>query len=391
MKFKKIPAFDKQLSIMGLGTMRLPQKEIDGVKHIDQEKAVELIRYAIDHDVTYIDTAKPYHRGQSEKTIGIALREGYREKVNLVTKLTPWMVKKKEDIEIFFEEQLEDLQTEYIDIYLLHYLNKDNWKKFLSLDIFAYLEKKKKEGRIKHIGFSFHDNYETFVEIIDSYNWDCCQVQMNILDAEIQATMKGIKYAGSKNISVIVMEPLKGGKLACNIPAEVMELCMVRGNKSLIELSFEWLYDIPEVAVILSGASDIEQLNQNMKIFNGLSSVIMQSEELQLVGEIVEIYKKNIKVDCSGCNYCMPCPSLVLIPTIFQLYNEAHQFRDYKKSLMDYWSSVMTRGGSGDECVSCGICVEKCPQGLSIPSLVKDAHQFILNQGNVKKTKGVQA
>lgn len=365
--------------------MRLPEKMVDGRSRLDVDMAVRMIRYAIDNEVCYIDTARPYHNGDCEKAIGLALKDGYREKTYLVTKLTPWQIKNKEDMERVFEDQVKNLQTQYIDIYLLHYLNKSNWEKFLDLDVLNFLLKKKQQGKIRYIGFSFHDDFELFKEIINYYDWDICQVQMNILDMDNQVTVEGIRYAGKKGIPVVIMEPLKGGRVVKNIPPEVLEIWNSKGRgMTPVEWAFKWLYDFPEVAVILSGAADMEQLIQNIEIFNRINGQKMSNEDLNLIDNVVEAYRKTLKVECTGCNYCNHCPNLVQIPTIFQYYNEASIFKNYKQSLMDYWTNVITRSGSASECSECGYCIKKCPQGLNIPVLLKEAHHYIMNQGNIK-------
>lgn len=383
MKYSKFERFDKPFPIFGMGTMRLPEIEADGRKRIDTDTAVKMIRYAIDNGAYYIDTAKPYHNGDSEKVVGMALKDGYRDRACLVTKLTPWQVNRQEDMEKIFNEQIKSLQTEYVDIYLLHYLTKGNWEKFLRLNVFDFLHKIKQQGRIKHIGFSFHDEYSLFKEIIDYYDWDICQVQMNIMDAEKQATVKGIRYAGEKGIPVAIMEPLKGGRLVKNIPEEVLEVWKRGGEeKTPAAWAFKWLCNFPEVAVILSGVSDMEQLRQNINIFESLEHEKMSAAEQKLIDEVVKAYRKNIKVECTGCGYCAPCPNSVDIPLVFQIYNEASILKDYKQSLMEYWSLVLAKGAGGNGCTQCGSCSVRCPQKIDIPSLLKEAHDFIMNQGN---------
>lgn len=385
MRYKKFRRFDKQFPILGIGTMRLPEKEIDGKMRIDAATAIQMIRYAIDNGAYYIDTAKPYNNGESEKVVGMALKDGYRDKALLVTKLTPWQVNKEKDLENILNEQLQNLQVEYVDIYLLHYLTKTNWKKFLDLNVLSFLEKMKQQGKIKHIGFSFHDDYELFKEIIDYYDWDICQVQMNILDADHQATLKGIKYAGEKGIPVSIMEPLKGGRLVSNIPDDVMKIWNEADVKrSPVEWAFRWLCSFPEIAVILSGVSNMDQLKQNLEIMENIQDEEMSTAELKVIDDVVKAYKSEVKVACTSCRYCMPCPHSVDIPVVFNLYNEASILKDCRQSLMDYWNMVIAKGSGANECTKCGSCMKKCPQGLNIPLLLKKAHQFLMNQGNTE-------
>lgn len=376
--------FEKPLPILGIGTMRFPEKDVNGSRKIDTGTAIKMIRYAIDHGACYIDTARPYHNGESEKVVGMALKDGYRDRTYLVTKLTPWQIKTEKDMEIIFNEQLQNLQVQYVDIYLLHYLTRNNWIKFLGLNAFSFLEKMKRQGKIKHIGFSFHDDYEFFKEVLDYYDWDICQVQMNILDAGHQATIRGIKYAGKKGIPVVIMEPLKGGRLINNIPEEVTRIWDGAAKKRpVVEWAFKWLCNIPEVTVILSGVSDMEQLKQNLGVIENIQGEVMSAEELEVISNVVKAYKRRVMVECTACKYCMPCPHCVDIPAVFHFYNEACILKDCKQSLLEYWNLVMAKGGGANMCTQCGKCTQKCPQGLNIPVLMKKAHQYLMNQGNI--------
>lgn len=382
MKFRKFDRFDQPFSFLGLGTMRFPEKTEDGKSHLDYEKSVEIIRNAIDHQVNYIDTARPYHDGSCEKAVGMALADGYREKVYLATKLTPWQVKKEEDMEAILLSQLENLQTQYIDIYMLHYLNRENWNKFLKLHVFDFLERQRELGRIRYIGFSFHDDESLFREILDYYDWDICQIQLNILDYNKQATVRGLQYAGTKGIPVVIMEPLKGGMLVNNIPEEVNDIWVKDGKgKPPIDWCFQWLYHLPEVALVLSGINDMGQLEQNLDIVNNFTETGLSDSDLELINRIVTSYHKIWKVECTSCRYCLPCPHFVDIPMIFQYYNEASMFQNYRQSLLDYWSNVVGKGHSSMECTKCGLCMKKCPQALNIPALIEEGHRYLMNQG----------
>lgn len=384
MLYRSLQGFDRPLSVMGMGTMRLPGRVAKGRDALDMKASVEMIRYGIDHGINYIDTARPYYKGDCEKALGYALKDGYREKTCLATKITPWQVNKEEDLEVIFHSQLENLQTDYIDVYLLHYLNKQNWNKFRQLHIFDFLERKREQGKLKHLGFSFHDDYFTFKEIIDYYRWDICQVQMNILDEENQATVKGIRYAGEKGIPVVIMEPLKGGRIVNNIPTSVQRIWDKKGKgRTPAEWAFKWLSEIPEAAVILNGVSCMEQLKQNIDIFNSIQTFSLEDEDRKMIAEVVEAYRKITKVECTGCRYCLPCHKSVEIPLIFQYYNEADMYTDYKQTLIEYWTNIIGRGIGVNQCVGCGLCRQKCPQGIDIPAVLKAAHSYLIKKAGL--------
>jgi len=264
-RFEKL-GFD--FSVFGMGCMRLPTiTGEDDKKLINKEEAVKMIRYAIDNGVNYIDTAYPYHKGESELVVGMALQDGYREKVKLATKLPVWMCKTYADFNKFLDEQLIKLKTNYIDFYLLHALDKKRWDTAFELGVLDFLDKAVKDGKVRYPAFSFHHNIETFKEIIDAYDWSMCQIQLNIIDDNYQAGVEGMGYAAAKGIPVVIMEPLKGGRLAANIPDEILNVWRnYQVQRSPVEWAFRWLYNYPEVMTILSGVSNMEQLKENLRI-----------------------------------------------------------------------------------------------------------------------------
>jgi hypothetical protein len=365
---------DWQTSILGLGCMRLPVIDGDS-ENINEEKAIELIRYAIDNGINYIDTAWPYHGGNSEELVGKALSDGYREKVKLATKLFTPGVESIEDCEYYLNKQLERLQTDHIDLYLLHALNRKYWANYKNVNIIEWLEEKKEEGKIKNIGFSFHDSYDLFEEIIDYYDWDFCQIQYNYLDTEFQAGKKGLKYAKDKDIAVVVMEPLRGGTLAQTPPTEVKNILDESNNdRNAVEWSLQWLWNQEEVDVVLSGMSNMRQLKENIKIASQADQNKLNDKEMNLIKKARRKFLDIFPVACTGCNYCIPCPVGVAIPNIFSLYNEAQIYDKYEKNKKQYLN--MDENSRADNCIECGQCEEACPQNLNIINDLKDVTAY---------------
>lgn len=374
MNYRNFGQTNLNTSILGLGTMRLPIIEGDNSK-IDEPKAIELIRHAIDSGINYIDTAYPYHGKNSELIVGKALKDGYREKINLVTKSPVWLMKTYEDFSKYLDEQLEKLDTDCIDIYLLHALNNNTWQSIKNLDVFKFIKEAKASGKIKHIGFSMHDSYEVFEDIIDSHDWDMCMIQLNYIDKNYQAGVKGLKYAGSKNIPVAIMEPLKGGLLV-NPPDEIQSIWNEQSSdRSSIEWSFKWLANFPEVKVILSGMNSIKQVDENIKITNSLIENSLSDFELSLYEKVKETYDSRIMVHCTKCQYCMPCPFGVDIPRNFALYNESYMYNCQKNASYKYLK-MLSADRQASNCKACGACEPKCPQNIKIIDELKkvDSH-----------------
>jgi len=365
---------DWKTSILGLGCMRLPVIDGDS-ENINEERAIELIRYAIDNGINYIDTAWPYHGGNSEELVGKALSEGYREKVKLATKLYTPGVESIEDCEYYLDKQLERLQTDHIDLYLLHALNRKYWANYKSVNIIEWLEEKKEEGKIKNIGFSFHDSYDLFEEIIDYYDWDFCQIQYNYLDTEFQAGKKGLKYAKDKGIAVVVMEPLRGGTLAQTPPSEVENILDKSNNeRNAVEWSLQWLWNQEEVDVVLSGMSNMRQLKENIELASKANQNSLDEKEMNLIKKARRKFLDIFPVACTGCNYCIPCPVGVAIPNIFSLYNEAKIYDKYEANKKQYLN--MNEDSRADNCIECGQCEEACPQNLNIIDDLKDVTAY---------------
>ena len=367
---------ESDLSILGFGCMRLP---ITKEGNIDEKHATEMLRYAIDHGVNYVDTAYPYHNGESEPFVGRALQGGYREKVNLATKLPSWLIKSRADMDRYLDEQLKRLQTDHIDFYLVHGLQKPFWENLRSLGVTDFLDDAIADGKIKCAGFSFHDELALFKEIVDAYDWTFCQIQYNFMDEQNQAGTEGLRYAADRGLGIVIMEPLRGGMLTKDIPSinAIWEKAPVRGSPT--EWALRWVWNHPEVTVVLSGMSSFGQVEQNIAYAeNGLPNSLTQ-KELDLFTEAETEYKKRIKVPCTGCRYCMPCPSNVSIPECFEMYNQGCMFDAPEVAGINYSFLGGMFGGSpgfASQCQECGECEEKCPQGIPIREQLKKVEAY---------------
>jgi uncharacterized protein len=374
MLYRKVPKNGDELSILGFGCMRLPSKED---RTIDEERARKQVRYAIDHGVNYVDTAWPYHMGESEPFVGRALADGYREKVKLATKLPSWLVDSREDMDRFLNAQLERLRTDHIDYYLVHGLAGEIWDKLEAIDVIYFLDKARGDGRIINAGFSFHGSGDDFKRIVDAYPWTFCQIQYNFMDEKNQAGTEGLKYAASKGLGVIVMEPLLGGNLANPVPPEVEEIWNEAAVKRTpAEWALRWVWNHPEVTIVLSGMNEEAHIEENLKIAGEAHPNSLTEAEIQLVSGVEQKYRQLMKIRCTGCHYCMPCPSGVNIPECFDVYNDLHMFGNADGSKFTYairMSGVFSNTGTGfaSQCTQCGECMEKCPQTLKIPDLLE--------------------
>lgn len=373
MLYRKIPKNGDKLSILGFGCMRLPLK--DG--KIDEERARSQVRYAIDCGVNYIDTAWPYHMGESEPFLGRALTEGYREKIKLATKLPSWTIKSRDDMDRILKTQLERLNTDHIDYYLVHGLVGALWDKMEKLEVLDFLDRAKQDGRIINAGFSFHGALNDFKQIVDAYPWIFCQIQYNFLDEKNQAGTEGLEYAASKELGVIVMEPLRGGKLTNPVPPQVQEIWNQAAIKRTpAEWALRWIWNRPEVTVVLSGMNEEAHIEENLRIANEAYPNSLTEGELNLVKKVEQKYRQLMKTGCTGCRYCQPCPLGVDIPSCFEIYDNFYLSGNEKEAKLMYVAKPggIIRGdvpGYASQCTQCGECVEKCPQHLDIPSLLK--------------------
>ncbi|MBQ7795121.1 MAG: aldo/keto reductase [Lachnospiraceae bacterium] len=365
MQYRKFGNTGVEVSALGFGCMRLP---INEDKTINEEKAIAMIRHAIDNGVNYIDTAYPYHQGTSELLVAKALKDGYREKVYLADKLPMVYVEKEEDFEKYLNEQLQKLETEYIDFYLLHAVNRARFETIKKLNFVEKMAAAKAAGKVRHIGFSFHDDLDTFKEIIDYFDgWDFCQIQYNYINTHHQAGTEGLKYAASKGLGVVIMEPLLGGKLA-NLAPHVA--AAFPENKSQVEYALDWLWDQEEVSLLLSGMTEPEQVEQNLEYASRSSIGMVTEEERAIYAKAKEIFDRASLVDCTKCEYCMPCPFGLNIPGIFAAYNKSAS-HGLAAGKADY-DAMETKA---DACRACHRCEKVCPQNIKIsevmPKVVK--------------------
>lgn len=376
MQYINFPKLDIKVSRLGMGCMRFPRVKDDSDK-TDEAESIKMMHYAVEKGVNYFDTAYVYQG--SEVILGKALSGGLREKVFIASKLPIWRMDKPDDFDFYLDESLERLQTGNIDFYLLHGLEKGDWEKIKKFKLLDKLDIAKKEGKIKYRAFSFHDDVTIFKEIIDSYDWDMCQIQLNFMGEYYQAGMEGLKYAASKDIGVVIMEPLLGGLLGQHVPPDIIEKWDDSGIKRTpAEWAFRWLINFPEAEVILSGASTMEQLRENIEIFEKEFPESMTEKEIQAYKEVKKLYEEKIKVACTGCSYCMPCPSAVNIPGVLWNYNKAFM-GDPSVAREGYKSWYCKNNMDASQCAECGQCEESCPQHLNIMDKLKEAHEYLMS------------
>lgn len=378
MEYRNFGKTNFKPSALGFGCMRLPQIAGDESR-IDEPEATRMVHYAIDQGVNYFDTAWSYHGGQSEVFLGKALQNGYREKVALATKMPSWLIEKQEDFDHYFSTQLERLQTDHIDFYLLHTMNQGFWDTYLKLNIFDWAEKQLADGKIRHLGFSFHDEYPVFEKILTGYDhWDFCQIQYNYMDTDYQAGERGLKLAAEHGLGVVVMEPLKGGKLAIEVPPNPVKNVFDQAEtpRKPAEWALQWLWNQPEVGVVLSGMSTWEQVDLNLASASRSGVGSLSAEEVQIVEQVRDAWQGLSPVACTHCEYCLPCPSDVLIPQIFEIYNNSMMYDQQERGQRAYQNQI-AEASRADACIECGTCEDLCPQHLTIIDYLKDAHAYL--------------
>ena len=379
MKYRRFGKLDWKVSALGFGAMRLPTIGQDMGK-IDEPEAIRMIRYAIDSGVNYVDTAYFYHMGNSERVVGKALKDGYRQKMRLATKLPARIVEKPEDFDRFLDEQMGRLDQDRIDFYLLHGLGKDSWHKIRDFGVLKWAEQQMAKGRIGRLGFSFHDQHDVFKEIVDAYdNWVLAQVQYNYMDINEQAGRRGVEYAAGKGLAIVVMEPLRGGKLSKEPPEPVAKVWAGASRRMRpVELAFQWVWSQPEVSVALSGMSTMEQVVEDVEIAGRSRIGAISADELKLYDLAREGYKSLTPILCTSCRYCVPCPQNVEIPRVFQIYNDATMYDDFRGGRFMYNGDFgIKKDQRADLCTECGECLEKCPQHIEIPDWLKKAHEAL--------------
>lgn len=365
MEYRKMGVSQKDVSLLGFGGMRFPVNE-DG--SIDELEAEKMLDRAYNSGVNYFDTAYIYHGGASEPFMGKVMKKYDRSSFNLATKLPVWMVKNTEDADRIFKDQCEKLQTDYIDFYLLHALNSHAWENVKKQGILEWAVNLKREGKIKNLGFSFHDGFPAFEKIITSHDWDFCQIQYNYMDQNEQAGNKGYELAEKLGIPLVIMEPVKGGSLA-NLPDSFSEIFRsVDSSASNASFAFRWVGSHPNVKVVLSGMSTMEQVEDNIKTFSDFMPIDEEDENaIQLVSEE---FRKRVKNGCTECFYCIPCPNGVLIPRNFNLWNQLAMFKE-PTAISFQWFELPEEQRAGN-CVECGECETKCPQKISIMQDLKE-------------------
>ncbi len=363
------------ISILGYGCMRFTT---DG-RGIDIAKAEKEIMTAYEMGVNYYDTAYVYPG--SEAALGEILeKNGIREKVNIATKLPQYLVGSRNALDKYFEEELKRLRTDYVDYYLMHHMTASNqWTKLVSLGVMDWIAEKKKSGQIKNIGFSYHGNTEDFIGILDAYDWDFCQIQYNYMDEHTQAGQKGLLHAAQKGIPVVIMEPLRGGKLVNLLPSKAKELIASQPNGyTPAEYGLRWLWNQPEVTCVLSGMNSVEMVQENCRIASDAKANSFTAEDFNVIEQVKSIISESELVGCTGCRYCMPCPKGVDIPALFRSYNMT-ALEGKHSARFEYAQTVglKTDPAFATQCIGCGKCEQHCPQSIPIRQKIKEADKVI--------------
>lgn len=360
MELRKMDNLGIETSLLGYGCMRFPTNE-EG--KIDRKEAERLLDTAIANGVNYIDTAYPYHNGESELVVGEILKKYDRASFYLATKLPVWLVNSLEDVDRLFNEQLTKLQTEYIDFYLLHAMNRGSFDKMAGLGVIERLEQLQAEGKIKYLGFSFHDGYDAFEYMINYRKWDFCQIQLNYMDTDEQAGLKGYALAEKKGVPLIIMEPVKGGSLA-NFAEDINQMFKsLDPDASIASFALRFVGSLPNVKVVLSGMTTMAQLEDNLKTFNNFKA--LDQKEKDTIDKIVALINSRVKNGCTGCRYCMPCPAGVDIPGCFSAWNTYHMYQNYNVVSWK-WEKELGAEKQAKNCIKCGKCEKACPQKISI-------------------------
>ena len=376
MRYRQFGKLEFKTSALGFGAMRLPTLPKTG--EIDEPLAISMIRTVIDHGVNYVDTAYSYHDHQSEILVGKALKDGYRQKTAVATKMPSWLIKDTADLDRYFNEQLAKVDVEKFDFYLLHALSADRWETYKRIKVFDWIERQKANGKIGAIGFSFHDEYPVFEEIIHGYDaWDFCQIQYNYMDTDYQAGERGLKLAADRGLGVIVMEPLRGGGLARNPMPDAVDHVFKRSGRDWTpaEWALQWVWDQPEVSLLLSGMSTMQQVEQNLVSASRSGIGSLSRADQIIIEEVRDAFQSLVPIPCTTCGYCQPCPQDVLIPNIFSIYNESIMYDNQGNGQWRYGN--IKPENRADQCVECGECEAACPQHIEIIDWLKTAHTYL--------------
>ena len=377
MEYRNLGKTGLKVSLLGMGCMRLPFIDNDGANGVDLPAAFELLNYAADHGINYFDTAFGYHGGQSEAILGEAL-EKRRKDLVYVTKQPFWEMHDTATIRRNLENTLKKLRTDYIDMYLLHRIMPPSWNDIKKREIFNALQKFKEEGLVRHVGFSYHGDAKTFEDVVQHYPWEMAKVQHNLLDQTREVTPSGVALAGKLGMGIAIMEPLRGGGLA-HAPRVVKAVYdSAPQQRTPAEWAFRYLANIPEISVITSGMSNMEQLKQNLAMFDQPDMIAncLSPQENEVIVNARKGYESIVTIPCTACNYCIPCPAGVGIPNIFGLYNDAHRFEHFDQPKRAYMFAKNAKGDA-THCTACGLCLEKCPQEINIIEDLKVAHNAL--------------
>lgn len=370
---RMIPQLGCEISRLGYGGMRFPKNGDE----VDVEEAVKLLRKAYDMGVNYFDTAVVYHKGESEKIFGKAFEIYDRSSYYLADKMSIWVCKDEQEMKDLFERQLKTLKTDYIDFYLVHSLNRNHYQKVKEFHCVEFLQEMKRQGKIKHLGFSFHDTYPVFTQILNDYDWDFVQIQLNYLDWQNQGAEQLYRELEKRNLPCMVMEPVRGGYLATLDEQRAKPFLEMEPNRSIASWAIRWVESLPQVTVVLSGMSDMAQLEDNVAMMTNFEP--MNEKELEAVAKVVEEIRKVNDIPCTGCRYCMDCPMGVDIPEIFAIYSRLKIFGKDKSFVEDY-KEVMENGNGAEHCVGCQQCMNHCPQSIEIPDKLAMIHHLYLDK-----------
>jgi len=377
MQYRRMPKSNIKLSALGYGCMRFPLT-VAGL--IDRNKATRQIKLAIDQGVNYIDTAYPYHFGESESFLGdCILSTDYRDKVYIASKLPCFLIRRKKAFQSIFNKQIKKLQVDYIDFYMLHALTGSLWDKMVSLGVLNFLEELRSSGKIHHVGFSFHGSHDDFLRIIDAYDWDFTQVQYNLLDVHFQAGEKGIEYAAKKGLAVFIMEPLRGGTLVTKVPKSVQKIWDEADIKRTpADWALRWILNNENVHVVLSGMNEDTHITENITAVSDAYENSLSEKELGIIKDVMNEYDRLLKIKCTGCGYCMPCPAKIDIPAAFHAVNNLM----FTKSVMEIFGYMSIAGFKEEpawtsDCIDCGKCEKACPQNIEIREEFSKVRMYI--------------